>query len=52
MALSWVYSREGVTSVLIGASKPEQILQNLKMTDNINFTEEEYREIDSIVLSE
>ena len=52
MALSWVYSREGVTSVLIGASKPEQILQNLKMTDNINFTEEEYRQIDSIVLSE
>ena len=50
MALSWVYSREGVTSVLIGASKPEQILQNLKMTDNINFTEEEYRQIDSIVL--
>ena len=50
MALSWVYSREGVTSVLIGASKPEQILENLKMTDNINFTEEEYRQIDSIVL--
>jgi len=50
MALSWVYSHEGVTSVLIGASKPEQILQNLKMTDNIHFTEEEYRQIDSIVL--
>ena len=49
MALSWVYSREGVTSVLIGASKPEQILQNLKMTDNLNFTEEEYKQIDSIV---
>ncbi len=50
MALSWVYSHEGVTSVLIGASKPEQIFQNLKMTDNLNFTEEEYRQIDSIVL--
>ena len=50
MALSWVYSHEGVTSVLIGASKPEQILQNLKMTDNLNFTEEEYEQIDSIVL--
>ncbi|MBQ4110101.1 MAG: aldo/keto reductase [Clostridia bacterium] len=49
MALSWVYSREGVTSVLIGASKPEQILQNLKMTENINFTKEEYEEIDRIV---
>lgn len=50
MALSWLYSREGVTSVLIGASKAEQIIQNLKMTDNINFTKEEYEEIDSIVL--
>ena len=50
MALSWVYSREGVTGVLIGASKPEQILQNLKMTDNISFSQEELDEIDGIVL--
>ncbi len=50
MALSWVYSREGITSVLIGASKPEQITENLRMTDNIHFTEQELREIDSIVL--
>lgn len=49
MALSWVYSHKGVTSVLIGASKPEQILQNLKMTENISFTKEEYEQIDSIV---
>ncbi len=50
MALSWVYSREGITSVLIGASKPEQILENLKMTENTDFSEEELREIDSIAL--
>lgn len=50
MALSWIYSREGITSVLIGASKPEQIIENLKMTDNLNFTEQELKEIDSIVL--
>ena len=50
MALSWVYGREGITSVLIGASKPEQIVENLKMTENLNFTQEELREIDSIVL--
>ena len=50
MALSWVYSHEGITSVLIGASKPEQILQNIKMTDSISFTQEEYMQIDSIVL--
>ena len=50
MALAWVYSRKGVTSVLIGASKPEQILENLKMTENLNFTEQELKEIDLIVL--
>ncbi len=48
MALSWVYSKEGVTSVLIGASKPEQILENLKMTQNTKFTFEELAEIDKI----
>lgn len=50
MALSWVYSREGITSVLIGASKPEQIAENLKMTENLHFTDEELAKIDSIVL--
>jgi len=50
MALSWIYSREGITSVLIGASKPEQIIENLKMTDNLSFTEQELKEIDSVAL--
>lgn len=50
MALSWVYSHEGITSVLIGASKPEQIIENLKMTANAIFTKEELEQIDSIVL--
>lgn len=50
MALSWVYSKEGITSVLVGASKPEQILENLKMSDNLNFTKEELDLIDEIAL--
>lgn len=50
MALAWVYSREGITSVLIGASKPEQILENLKMTENLHFTEQELQEIDAVAL--
>lgn len=50
MALAWVYSKEGITSVLIGASKPEQILENLKMAENLNFTKEELKEIDAIAL--
>ena len=50
MALSWVYAKDTVTSVLIGASKPEQILDNLGMLKNVEFTAEELKEIDSIAL--
>ena len=46
MALSWVLKDDAVTSVLIGASKPEQILENLKCTENTHFTEEELQLID------
>ena len=48
MALSWIHSHEGITSVLIGASKPQQILENIKMQGNTSFTEEELKEIDEI----
>lgn len=51
MALSWVYSREGITSVLIGASTPKQILENLGMQKNTVFTDEELQKIDEIALS-
>ncbi len=50
MALSWVYNKEGVTSVLVGASKPEQILDNIKMSEKTTFTKEELDEIDTISL--
>lgn len=50
MALSWVYSKEGITSVLIGASKPEQITENISMLDYVAFTKEELDAIDDIVL--
>ncbi len=50
MALSWVYSHEGITSVLIGASNPKQIEENLKMTQNLTFAKEELEKIDAIVL--
>lgn len=48
MALAWVYSKEGITSVLIGASKPKQILENIKMLENTSFTAEELEKIDKI----
>ena len=50
MALAWLYRREEITSVLIGASKPEQIVENISMINNLNFTEEELKQIDSIAL--
>ena len=50
MALSWVYNKKGVTSVLIGASKPEQILENIKMLENTTFSQEELDIIDNIAL--
>lgn len=51
MALSWVTKDSDVTSVLIGASKPEQILDNIKIVDQPSFTEDELKLIDSISLS-
>ena len=49
MALAWLYTKNCITSVLIGASKPEQIIENLKMTENLHFTQEELEEIDRVV---
>ncbi len=49
MALAWVYSRPGVTSVLIGASNKDQILDNIDMLKNVSFTEDEIRAIDAAI---
>lgn len=48
MALSWILKDGVVTSVLIGASKPAQILDNIGALKNTSFTEEELRRIDEI----
>ncbi len=48
MALAWVLKDDHITSVLIGASKPSQILDNIGALNNTSFSEEELREIDSI----
>lgn len=49
MALAWVLRDDAVTSVLIGASKSEQILDNLKAVENTTFTDEEIVLIDKAV---
>lgn len=50
MSLAWVYNNKAVTSVLVGASKPEQIVENIKMLENTSFTQQELDTIDEIVL--
>ena len=50
MALKWVLRDGAVTSVLIGASKPEQILENLKVLKSADFSEDELKMIDAISL--
>jgi L-glyceraldehyde 3-phosphate reductase len=49
MALAWILKDGIVTSVLVGASKPSQILDNIKAIENVNFSDEELRLIDEIV---
>lgn len=49
LALSWILRDGKVTSVLIGASRPEQILENIKALENTSFSEEELKKIDEIL---
>jgi len=48
MALSWVARDPRVTSVLIGASKPEQIAQNCAIIHSPDFTADELAAIDAL----
>ena len=50
MSVSWLLHDGIVTSVLVGASKPSQILDNIAALKNISFTDEELRRIDEIAL--
>jgi L-glyceraldehyde 3-phosphate reductase len=49
MALAWLLKDKRITSVLIGASKPEQLADSLRCQDNINFSAEELKEIEAIL---
>ena len=49
MALAWIMRDKDITSVLIGASKPSQIVENVKMLNNTEFSENERQEIDTIL---
>ena len=48
MALAWCLKDDAITSVIIGASKVSQILDNIKAATNTVFTDEELKAIDSL----
>ena len=50
MALAWILTDNKATSVLIGASRPEQILDNIDALKNTEFSAEELKQIDEISL--
>jgi len=49
LALIWLLRDPVVTSVLVGASRPEQILENVACINNLEFTAEEIAEIEAIL---
>jgi L-glyceraldehyde 3-phosphate reductase len=48
MSLNWILKDDDVTTVLVGASKPEQLLDNIKIVNRTPFTAEELAMIDEI----
>jgi L-glyceraldehyde 3-phosphate reductase len=49
MALSWILKDERVTSVLIGASRPEQLKDSLRCLENSTFSDVELEQIETIL---
>jgi L-glyceraldehyde 3-phosphate reductase len=48
MALAWCLKDDSITSVIIGASKTSQILDNIKAIENTEFTIDELKAIDEL----
>ena len=49
MALAWLLRDGLVTSVLVGASSPQQLLTNINAVKNIVFTESELSDIRQVI---
>ncbi len=49
MALAWIMRDGDITSVLIGASRPAQIVDNVGMLEHMSFTKEELKRIEKII---
>ena len=51
MALAWILNKKSVVSVLIGAGRPEHIIENIKTLDKLDFTEKELSAIETILVT-
>ena len=49
MALAWNLRESEIASVIIGASRPQQLVDNVKALDNLSFSDEELTKIDDIL---
>lgn len=49
MSLAWVLKDPRITSVIIGASKPEQILDSISCLENLQFSQPELETIETIL---
>ena len=49
MALAWILKDPRITSVLIGVSKPAQVLDSIQCLKNYQFSEDELAQIESIL---
>lgn len=49
MALAWLVKDDRITTVLIGASKPEQLLDSMNCLDNLVFNTNELAKIETIL---
>lgn len=51
MAIAWILRQPQVVSVLVGASSSNQLKENVKALDNLNFNDEELKLIDKVIVS-
>jgi L-glyceraldehyde 3-phosphate reductase len=49
MALAWILKDKRITSVLIGASRPEQVTNSIGCLDNLAFSNQEISPINQIL---
>lgn len=51
MAVAWTLRHKGMTSLVMGASRPEQVEQNVAALDKLTFTADELTQIDALTMS-